>query len=93
MLPFEWHVEKAANNFRKHGVSFEEAETVFNDSKVLVSYDAKHSLEDEEREMAIGFSNKGRLLQVVFTDQNEAIRIISARRATKAESRRYAGEV
>lgn len=89
---FEWNAEKAASNLRKHNVSFEEAATVFNDPRRLQTYDLEHSL-DEDREIVIGFSFRMRLLMVVIYEQNDdIIRIISARRATRSEGSRYFAE-
>jgi len=88
-LRFSWSHAKAADNVRKHRVTFEEAVTVFDDPHLFVEYDATHS-DREYREMNIGFSANSRVLMVVTTDRYETIRIISARRATQAESRRYA---
>jgi len=88
-LNFEWDPAKAAANVRKHRISFEEATTVFEDPKILREYDAEHST-DEDREIAIGFSSKSRLLMVVSTERSEAIGIISARKANANETRRYA---
>jgi len=88
-LEFDWGEDKAASNVQKHGITFEEAETVFDDPNLLLELDLKHS-DIEEREIAIGFSEKARLLMVVTTERYETIRIISARRATQAEARRYA---
>jgi uncharacterized DUF497 family protein len=91
-LKFEWDPAKAAKNVRNHGISFDEARTVFDDPHVWVEYDGEHS-RIEDRWRAIGFSNRLRLLSVVYTKRNEtAIRLISARRATKAEGGRYAVE-
>lgn len=87
-MDFEWDDAKASANDRKHGVSFEEAKTVFDDPKVIIVYDEAHST-DEERWIALGISNRGRLLVVSHTYRDGAIRIISARRATKAEARHY----
>jgi hypothetical protein len=87
-LRFEWDATKAASNFRKHGVSFKEAETVFC-SKVLIKPDEKHS-EFEDRASVLGISNRGRLLMVVVTERDGVIRIISARKATRQESQDYA---
>ena len=89
---FEWHSGKAALNQRKHGVSFEEAATVFSDLRRLQTYDLEHSgLED--RDIVIGFSYRMRLLMVVVYEQEEnIIRIISARRATREEGLRYFAE-
>jgi uncharacterized DUF497 family protein len=91
-LRFTWDEKKAADNIRKHGVTFGEAKTIFDDANLLVELDLEHS-DVEERLHNIGFSEKARILMVVTTDRNETIRIISARRATKAEARRYAEQV
>jgi uncharacterized protein len=91
-LRFSWDEAKAKANERKHGITFEEAITVFDDPNLLIEFDRRHS-ESEEREINIGFSEKLRLLTVVTTDHYETIRIISARRATKAEARRYAEQI
>ena len=89
-LRFEWHKEKAEINRRKHGVTFQEAATVFDDDRRLRIYDLEHSTPDEDREIVIGFSHRKRLLMVVIYEQSEnVVRIISARRATKAEGTRY----
>ena len=85
---FEWDPAKAKANRRKHGITFEEAATVFGDTNAIVEYDARHSM-IEDRWRLIGLSSRLRVLTVVYTRRHEAIRIISARRATKAESRRY----
>ena len=87
-MEFEWDDAKAAANRRKHGVSFEEASAVFADPKVVIVYDEEHST-DEERWIALGISDRGQLLVVSHTYRGGAIRIISARRATKAEARHY----
>ena len=89
---FDWHDAKAEINARKHGVTFEEAATVFNDPRRLQMYDLEHSL-DEDREILIGFSHRMRLLMVVIYEQDKDVtRIISARRATNGEGRRYFAE-
>ena len=89
---FEWHDAKAEINAGKHGVTFEEAATVFNDPRRLQMYDLEHSV-DQDREIVIGFSHRMRLLMVVIYEQDENItRIISARRATKSEGLRYFAE-
>ena len=87
---FEWDPGKASANRRKHGVSFDEAATVFDDPNAKEEYDGQHA-DVEDRWIVIGLSNRLRLLVVSYTKRDEAIRIISARRATKAEARRYAG--
>lgn len=85
---FEWDENKALRNITKHGVSFEEAVTVFFDMYSLTIFDEKHST-TEERFIDIGRSLSGRLLVVVYTERAERIRIISARQATIAERRVY----
>ncbi|MGO9336169.1 MAG: BrnT family toxin [Terracidiphilus sp.] len=85
---FEWDDRKAAANLLKHKVSFLEAATVFEDPYVLVEPDSVHSAE-ESRELAIGFSMKERVLLVVYVELQERIRLISARRATPEERRKY----
>jgi uncharacterized DUF497 family protein len=88
MLLFEWDPNKAAQNIRKHGVSFEEAATAFGDPLSITIFDPLHSI-DEDRFVLIGMSNRNRLLVVVHTDRNDRIRIISARKATKKEKKQY----
>ena len=85
---FEWDEEKAQSNLKKHGVSFEEAATIFNDPKIATISDPDHS-EDEERYVSLGKSIILRLLSVVHTYRKERIRLISARKATKAEKKTY----
>lgn len=89
---FEWDVSKAQSNFRKHGISFEEAKTVFADPFLLTYPDDFHS-EAEDRLISIGHSGRQRLLLVVHTERaqdNELlIRIISSRKATAAERETY----
>lgn len=85
---FEWHGKKAAANKKKHGVSFEEATTVFTDVLSLTIPDPLHSGE-EERFVIIGRSSQQRILVVVHTDFGKHIRIISARLATAHERKRY----
>lgn len=87
-LRFEWDPEKAAANLAKHGVSFEEALTVFSDPLARIFDDEDHSIE-EEREIIIGHSTMPRLLVVCFTARDTAIRLFSARRATKKERQDY----
>ena len=88
ILRFEWDPQKAATNFTKHGVSFEEALTVFSDPLARIFDDEEHSSE-EPREIIIGHSSKQRLLLVCFTARGTAIRLFSARRATKRERQDY----
>lgn len=87
---FQWDEEKNLINKKKHNVSFEEAKTVFFDSEALVIDDPEHSYE-EERFIILGLSNKANLLIVChcYRASDTVIRIISARRATSAESRQY----
>jgi len=81
-----WDPTKAAQNQRKHGVTFEEASSIFGDPLALTMYDTRHSVE-EDRELTIGWSDKGRMLTVSHTRRGLAIRIISARIATNHERR------
>jgi hypothetical protein len=89
-LSFEWDPRKAASNAAKHGVTFEEAKTVFYDEDALVIPDPDHSM-DEERFIIIGRSNKPRTMVVVhcFRKTGSSIRIISARRAGTKEQKPY----
>ncbi len=87
-LSFEWDERKAASNVAKHGVSFEEAAAAFGDPLSLTIADPDHS-EQEERFVSLGMSSLNRLVVVVHTDQEDNIRIISARLATPAERRKY----
>lgn len=87
-MRFEWDPRKAAHNATKHGVSFEEARTAFDDDFFLVFSDPDHSLE-ELRFLILGRSRQGRLLVVVYTEREEATRLISAREATRRERRTY----
>ncbi len=90
---FEWDEVKAEANARKHGVSFELASTVFHDPRLLTVADLEHS-ETEERWFSIGSASNGAMLSVVYlwSDADPAvtkIRLISARKATQAETRYY----
>ena len=90
---FEWNPIKARENRNKHGVNFDEAATIFRDSKALSIFDPDHS-ETEDRWITMGISEKGRLLIVNHTFREESggeitIRIISSRKATKKESKKY----
>ncbi len=87
-LAFEWNPRKAALNLAKHKVSFEEAVTAFGDPLGQIIDDPRHSA-DEERFVLLGRSDRRRLLVVMFTEHGEAIRLISARRATPRERRRH----
>jgi len=88
MLNFEWDEEKAKANLKNHRVSFEEATTVFSDPFSITIPDPDHSTE-EERYIDIGNSDRGRVLVVVYTERETTIRIISCRKATPTERRRY----
>ena len=87
-MRFEWDVKKEQINRDKHGVSFAEAVTVFNDAHASIFDDPKHSV-DEHREIIIGRSIVDSLLLVSFTERSTALRIISARKANKKERTRY----
>ena len=89
-ITFEWDNNKNASNVKKHKVSFEEAVSVFYDDRALVIDDPEHSLE-EERFIILGFSRKANLLVVChcYRNKQSVIRIISARHATKHESKQY----
>ncbi|MCB0117108.1 MAG: BrnT family toxin [Caldilineaceae bacterium] len=84
----EWDPQKAQQNLAKHGVSFEEAQSVFDDPLYIIYFDPDHS-DDEERYLLVGQSTGGRLLIVSFTENEQGNRIISARRATANERKAY----
>lgn len=88
---FEWDPAKADANVRKHGVTFDEASTVFADPLNLLMSDPDHS-RDEERYLLLGISNRRKLLVVAFAERPPWTRLISARRATRQERRRYEEE-
>ena len=85
---FEWDAEKARENLKKHGVTFEEALTVFADPLARIFDDADHSA-NERRELIVGHSAQERLLVVGFTERQPRTRIIGAREATSHERRTY----
>jgi uncharacterized protein len=85
---FEWDEEKAVSNLKKHDVSFEEGATIFNDPRIATILDPAHS-KDEERFVSIGISVQRHLLVVVHTERNDRIRLISCRKATSGERKRY----
>ncbi|MFI3155117.1 MAG: BrnT family toxin [Methylococcaceae bacterium] len=88
-MEFEWNENKAGSTFQKHGVTFDEAKTVFDDSLASIFDDIWHSI-DEQRELIIGMSNKAKLLVVSFTERTDGvIRIISARMATAVEIKNH----
>jgi hypothetical protein len=85
---FEWDPEKSVANLRKHGVSFEEATTVFGDPMAMNMADPDHSL-NEERFVLLGLSYRQRLLVVAYAERGTRTRLISAREATRKERRQY----
>ena len=87
-MTYEWDPAKATANVRKHGVSFEEAASVFLDPAALTFPDPDHS-GDEERAITIGQSARQRVLFVAHTEPEDRLRIISARRATRQEQDQY----
>jgi hypothetical protein len=87
-MRFERDPRKASANLRKHGISFDEAATVFLDDLSLTGEDPDHSLH-EERHVTFGISSSGRLLVVSHTDRGDRVRIISARPATRPERKIY----
>ena len=92
-MKFEWDPAKSAANRRKHGITFEEAKTVFYDDFAVQFFDDEHSA-DEARFLLLGLSSDAKLLLVCHCEraQGEVVRLISARRATKRESAFYHGE-
>ena len=91
-MHFDWDRRKASGNLKKHGVSFEEAETVFSDDLFLIFLDPDHSF-DEKRFIIMGESDRRRLLVVAYTERSDSIRIISARKATRKERKVYEEEI
>ena len=87
-MEFEWDESKAAANLKKHGVSFEEAKTVFDNVLAVIFDDEAHSV-GERREIIIGHSRNNRLLLISFAERSNTIRIISARLATGMERKDY----
>ncbi|CAN5541076.1 BrnT family toxin [soil metagenome] len=85
---FEWDQDKAESNFKKHKIAFEEAESVFCDPLSLTIPDPEHSV-DEFRFVDIGISKNNRLLIIAYTEREDRIRIITARKATKTERQKY----
>jgi hypothetical protein len=85
---FEWDTKKAGLNLRKHGVGFDEAATVFGDPLALLMPDPDHSVQ-EMRYILLGTSNRRRLPVVAFAERPPRTRLISARRATRQERRKY----
>lgn len=89
-LEFDWDEIKNEANKKKHGVSFEEAQSVFYDVEALLILDPEHS-QEEDRFIILGFSDRARLLIVChcYRESDTVIRIISARKATKNEAKQY----
>ncbi len=87
-LEFEWDPAKAEANLKEHGVSFDEATTIFRDTLSITIADPDHS-DSEDRFIDIGMSHRMQLLVVSYTERQGKIRIISARRATRAERKSY----
>jgi uncharacterized DUF497 family protein len=85
---FEWNAKKARRNLRKHGVSFEEAKSVFLDPLSITVADPAQTVA-EDRFVDIGASAQGRVLVVVYTERGSNIRLISCRKATSMEARAY----
>ena len=94
MIKFDWDPAKDSTNKKKHGVSFEEAKTVFYDENAMVIHDPDHSM-GEDRFIMLGRSVISRILVVAhcYREEDETIRIISARKASKRESIQYRGEL
>lgn len=92
MIQFEWDTKKAAANLKKHGISFEEAKSIFYDEFAVQFYDDEHS-GDEDRFLMLGLSCESKILLVCHCerDAGQTIRIISARKATKNERKLYKG--
>ena len=90
-MEFEWDPKKARINVRKHGVTFEEAATVFDDPLAAYYQDPDHSIA-ERRYLTIGTSASGRLIHIAFADRAGRIRIIQARRLTRHERQQYEEE-
>jgi len=87
-LEFEWDPAKAELNLKEHGISFDEATTVFRDTLSITISDPDHS-GSEDRFIDIGMSHRMQLLVVSYTERKDKIRIINARRATRAERKNY----
>jgi uncharacterized DUF497 family protein len=87
-MKFEWDRGKSKSNLSKHGVSFEEAATVFGDPLSLTISDPGHS-DEEDRFVTIGVSSKLRTIVLVHTDRGDHVRIVSARQATTRERKDY----
>ena len=88
MVKFSWDPKKAQSNLRKHGVSFEEALTVFLDPLARIHDDPDHSI-GEWREIIVGTSTAGRLILISFTERGDTVRLINAREPDHAERYDY----
>lgn len=93
-IQFEWDASKASINQKKHGVSFDEAKSVFYDENAVIIHDPEHS-DGEERFVLLGISSVSRVLVVIhfYRKKDKIIRIISARKASKKETMQYRGEL
>ena len=87
-MRFDWDPRKAGENFRKHGVSFDEASSVFDDPLGITYQDPDHS-DEERRWVTFGYSASNRLLVVSHTERDDTSRIINARPATRSEQKIY----
>ena len=87
-MQFDWDSAKAAANLSKHGVSFDEAKTVFDDPFYVDFYDPDHS-DEEHRYIILGQSQQGRLLMVSYTERGDTLRVISSREVTPVERKQY----
>lgn len=94
MIKFEWNKEKAKSNLKKHGVSFDEAQSVFYDEHAIQFYDDENS-DSEDRFLMLGVSYNQRILLVCHCERGrgDVIRIISARKATRHEQKFYTGDI
>ena len=94
MIKFEWDTIKAASNMKKHGISFEEARSVFYDEFAVQFYDEAHS-GTEDRFLMLGLSSESRILLICHCERDSGytIRIISARKATRSERQYYKGNI
>jgi len=92
MIKFEWDAIKADSNMKKHGISFEEAKSVFYDELAVQFYQNDHA-EGEERFLMLGLSSRHKVLMICHCERNsgDIVRIISARKATKNERKFYEG--
>ena len=95
MIQFEWDSRKAASNLKKHGVSFDEAKSMFFDEFAVQFYDPDNSELEDDRFLLLGLSHNSRILLVCHCerDSGDTIRIISARKATKRERKFYKGDL